>query len=158
MYLYLFPLIAIVPATIMDQNTSKIPNLITFPFIVAGLAMTAIFNTSFILQCILTVVALFLFGALGLMGLGDIKLLMVIASTCGAWLTVTTIAIASIILLLKELVCDFRNTYLDVVQTVQALFGQNNFSVKKPGKKMPFAIYILMGYALSLVGRLVFYV
>ena len=146
------------PAAIIDQKTSKIPNWLTFPFIAVGLILTGIFNIAFLPQCLLTIIGLFLFGMLGLIGLGDIKLLMVVASTCGALYTILVLVFASIILFIKELLFDFRNTVNMALQGLRSILVFHSPKIDNDGKKVPFAIYMFAGYVAVCIGRGVLYV
>ena len=156
--LYLYPLLAVIPAAIIDAKTMRIPNLITFPSIIAGITLTAVFNTGGLFQCVAALVALFLFGATGLVGLGDIKLLMVVASTCGIMFTIITIGIAAIALLMKELITDFKQTCSYIVQGLLLIISRSMSNTDKEGKKVPMAVYILIGYICAFTGRVFLYV
>ena len=152
---YLYPIVAIIPATVVDIRTMRIPNAITFPLMSLGIAATAIFNTANLSQCIIAMAALFLFGATGLVGLGDIKLLMVVASTCGIMFTIVTIGIAAITLLVKELITDYKQTRGYIAQGLFMIVRCNMSMIDRGGKKVPMAIYILIGYACAFAGRFI---
>ena len=155
MLLCLAPVIAIVPAAVTDTRTQKIPNIITFPMMLIGLSLTAIFNRGDLIECLLTMIVLFIIGASGIMGLGDIKLLMGIASVCGALFTAVVIGSASIMVLIKELAVNYKETCGYVTAWIKVILRQAS-SVDGHGRKIPMGIYILAGYAVAVTGRMVF--
>ena len=154
--LYLFPLLAIIPAAVIDIKSKRIPNIITFPAMIIGITLTSIFNTQHLAQCVIMMVALFLFGATGLMGLGDIKLLMAVASTSGIMFTITVIGAAVALLLIKELISDFKHTCVEIKTGLFLVATGNTSNADANSKKAPMAAYILAGYLITLAGWVFF--
>lgn len=72
--------VVLIIASVFDIKAGRIPNLLTFPFMGIGLILTHIFMSQFILIQVIGMLAIFLLGILKIMGMGDIKLLMVITA------------------------------------------------------------------------------
>ena len=73
----------LVTASLIDIKTKKIPNYITLPAFIIAVILTIIYARSSFLENTIATIVCFTFGALGLMGLGDIKLIMCIIMLCG---------------------------------------------------------------------------
>lgn len=94
-------LMVVAYSAVIDFKTRKIPNYVTFPFMIVGL-LIALLQKSFIgltfsLTGILIGLLIFIIPyALGLLGAGDVKLMMGI----GAWVGPSVIAVNSVIIII----------------------------------------------------------
>jgi prepilin peptidase CpaA len=91
-------LIAVVVATITDLHSRRIPNWLTFPFLLVGLGVSAWTGGLHGLEKSLAglAVGLVFFGVLGLMGgmgMGDVKL----CAAIGAWIGPSQMVIALVV-------------------------------------------------------------
>lgn len=143
--LSLFPLPALLCAAVIDNKTQKIPNFITLPFILVGVALTFLFNNSFLVNCIVAIILLLFLASYNMMGMGDVKLLMVIASVRGVYITGATLGVAVIFLLVFRLCVSYSETRQALVNGLKMLAYK---SLWKPAdsKKIAFAVYIMLGY------------
>lgn len=138
-------LLFLVPASIIDNRTNKIPNYISFSFITMGFLWCLMFDTYNIWSSLLAVIGLFFFGMFGLMGIGDIKLLMGISLYCGYKTMLLTVMISLLLLALTEFILAPKKTVI-VIRDV--FIGK--LSVYD-GNKKPFSVYILFGLLISFI-------
>lgn len=133
----IFMLLFLIPASIIDNKTSKIPNYISFPFIMMGFLWCLMFDITNVWSSLLAVIGLFFFGMLGLMGIGDIKLLMGIALFCDYKVMLLTIIFSLLLLAITEFISAPKNT----VDVIKNTFKGDLYIYKS--RKEPFSIYIL---------------
>lgn len=150
--LLLLPLPALVIASAIDIQTRKIPNYITFPFMTMGLVFTIIFNNVSVMNCVFGMALMFSFGMLGLAGMGDIKLLMVIASVSGFAMTILTAGIAAVLLLIFKLFTNYESTKRAMREGINAVIYGNLKILDRTGERFAFAIYITISYVLVVGG------
>lgn len=99
-------LAVLVISAITDMKTRKVPNVVTFPAMILGIVLTATMNGSDMLFRIVWLVFLFFFGTLGLMGMGDLKLLMALVALRGMGETSLTLLFGSLLLIAYCLVTE----------------------------------------------------
>ena len=139
-----FLLILLGIAAIKDYKTNKIPNYI---FIV-GLLSALIFDlflSPIPLKNIfikgMWLVVIFLFGALRLLGIGDIKLWMVISSYIGFVKSAVVIFLSSFLLIIVNVIKDRENFKL-VFLTFSQIINKQEIKIVEQ-KAYPLAPYIL---------------
>ena len=121
-----FTLMSFITACIYDIHTRKIPNILTFGSWQEGIVRT------------LAITALFFVGATGCLGLGDLKLVMALTALQGVLPTLITLFIASSALLIVKVI---KGRYkVDMRRLKDA-------DKAAEGEKVPFAPYMLVGYA-----------
>ena len=96
----------LVIAAIWDYFYRKIPNWL----ICLGLIIGWLFSTCSIPERILSLLALFIIGMFGLMGMGDIKLWMVIALFLGFIDSCYLMGLAALLLILHQFIKNWKNT------------------------------------------------
>lgn len=96
----------LVIAAIWDYFYRKIPNWL----ICLGLIIGWLFSTCSIPERILSLLALFIIGMFGLMGMGDIKLWIVIALFLGFIGSCYLMGLAALLLILHQFIKNWKNT------------------------------------------------
>lgn len=96
----------LVIAAIWDYLYRKIPNWL----ICIGLIIGWLFSTCSIPERILSLLALFIIGMFGLMGMGDIKLWIVIALFLGFIDSCYLMGLAALLLILHQFIKNWKNT------------------------------------------------
>lgn len=96
----------LVIAAIWDYFYRKIPNWL----ICHGLIIGWLFSTCSIPERILSLLALFIIGMFGLMGMGDIKLWIVIALFLGFIDSCYLMGLAALLLILHQFIKNWKNT------------------------------------------------
>lgn len=96
----------LVIAAIWDYFYRKIPNWL----ICLGLIIGWLFSTCSIPERILSLLALFIIGMFGLMGMGDIKLWIVIALFLGFIDSCYLMGLAALLLILHQFIKNWKNT------------------------------------------------
>ena len=96
----------LVIAAIWDYFYRKIPNWL----ICLGLIIGWLFSTCSIPERILSLLALFIIGMFGLMGMGDIKLWIVIAWCLGFIDSCYLMGLAALLLILHQFIKNWKNT------------------------------------------------
>lgn len=96
----------LVIAAIWDYFYRKIPNWL----ICLGLIIGWLFSTCSISERILSLLALFIIGMFGLMGMGDIKLWIVIALFLGFIDSCYLMGLAALLLILHQFIKNWKNT------------------------------------------------
>lgn len=96
----------LVIAAIWDYLYQKIPNW----FICIGLIIGWISSPYSIFERVLSLFILFIIGMFGLMGLGDIKLWMVMAMFLGFIKSCYVIGLAALLLILHQFIKNWKNT------------------------------------------------
>ena len=101
-------------SVITDLRWKRIPNWITLPAVLFGMAYAFFVSPITFLGRLLVLVGLFTVGILGVIGLGDLKYLMAIATLNGLLCMIITLAIGSILLLFNELLFNRKETVQDI--------------------------------------------
>lgn len=129
--------VMMVIAAIIDKKKMRIPNWITFPSIFLGLALNFVISWQEGLISLGIIIVLFFIGAIGFLGMGDLKLMMAVVALKGWLCAIVVLGVASILL---------------AVHKVKIEKYQLNFKrLIKPnetdgGLRVPFAPYMLLGY------------
>ena len=133
-----FTLMSFISACIYDIHTRRIPNILTFGSLIAGLVMIYLTDWQEGVARTLAITALFFVGSTGCLGLGDLKLVMALTALQGFLPTLITLFIASSALLVVKVV---KGRYkVDMRRLKDA-------DKAAEGEKVPFAPYMLVGYA-----------
>ncbi len=158
-----WPTIAlVVAATITDVRSRRIPNVLVLPFLLLGVASSAVARGwsglgQSLLGVLLAIAALGLFCLLGGMGLGDVKL----CAAVGAWIGPSQLLIALVMTSLiggaMALVWAITGGFLKEVLlgTAGLVFGRRKgLTLANPAaRKMPYAPAIAVGTILSFLSR-----
>lgn len=137
-------------ASFFDLKTNKIPNWITFPSIIGGIVFSVFFHQDWLWQ-IGFVIGAFFFGMTGLLGLGDIKLLMALY----AWNNITSASqaflAASILVIIAGEILSRGNSRRGI-QLAHTIYLTRSMPQDKSGIAIPFAPFLFVGYNLVLRG------
>ncbi len=135
-------------STVTDLRNRKIYNWITFPAMIIGL-LTAGFPlhaTAYVRLAWMT--GCFFFGMLGIIGLGDLKLIMAVIALRGYMEAIWMVACGAIVMLLYLLI---RERKL-MMQTLQGYFRSVVYKtdmIPRTGKAYPFAPFLAVGYCIA---------
>ncbi len=103
---------AVAVATVIDWNSRRIPNLLTFPLALAGLVLNGIVGGwmglgGSLVGLVLGLLIFLLFMALGAMGAGDVKLMAALGALLGVvhvfWIGLFTAAMGGVLVVLYSL-------------------------------------------------------
>jgi Flp pilus assembly protein protease CpaA len=147
-------LITLILATIWDIRYRRIPNAVTLPAILFGLVLTAVFQINTMPLTVIILILLFLFGALGMMGQGDIKLIMALIAISGLNIALISTGIAALLVVAVQFMLYPDEFFKDVKIVLKSIFIMNFKNIDKNGRSVPFAPYILIGFAYFTVYRL----
>ena len=138
-------LILIISA-ITDIKTKKILNIITFPSMLLGILLMVIFKQySFIGIRLIWMSVFFLLGTTGMVGLGDIKLLMAMTSLRGIEETSMALLLGAVFL---AIYCFITETSMmkQIIRETFHYFTLKTEIVRISEKKYPFAVFVFAGY------------
>ena len=103
---------AVAVATVIDWNSRRIPNLLTFPLALTGLVLNGIVGgwmglAGAVVGLVLGLLIFLLFMALGAMGAGDVKLMAALGALLGVvhvfWIGLFTAAMGGVLVVLYSL-------------------------------------------------------
>lgn len=103
---------------------------------------------------VIALVLLFFFGALNLMGQGDIKLIMALTAICGLPAALISTGVATILIVGVQMLLRPGETAADAKNALGALRTMDFKRINKKGRSVPFAPYILAGFVYLTVYRL----
>lgn len=136
-------------SAIWDIRFRKIPNAVTFSGTAIGLTLAFLTDWKAGVVAVAAIAFIFLVGMTGIMGGGDLKLIMALVALQGVSSALWAVGIASVVILLVEL-CRHPPTALRAVkQGMKAMLGMDR--VDPQGKRVPFAPFLLIGYYVYLV-------
>lgn len=143
--------IVLIVAAIFDFFKQRIPNFITFPAFFVGLILMCITDDLHtILINIICVLAIFLFGATGILGLGDIKLLMALTVLYGWSSTLISFALASVILLIFTSIVNPIETWIYITKFFRRA-KREKVPFNKKSTKYVLAPFLLLGAIITFI-------
>lgn len=135
--------IILVIAAIWDYLYRKIPNWL----ICLGLIIGWLFSPCSIPERILSLLALFIIGMFGLMGMGDIKLWMVIALFLGFIDSCYVMGLAALLLILHQFIINRKNTLNILTISFKDFWLTKRIKIFDQ-KSYAFSPYILIGFGI----------
>lgn len=132
-------IIMLIIATVIDRKTRKIPNWLTFPCITAGIIISFLSSVNCGITAIISLIVLFILGMTGFVGIGDLKLIMAVTALQGPIAGFISLVIAACLLVYTHVIKQ-KNTV-----NMKRLIDKD---LACEGIKVPFAQYILLGYAI----------
>lgn len=132
-------IIMLIIATVIDRKTRKIPNWLTFPCIIGGTVISFFSSVNCGITAIISLIVLFILGMTGFLGIGDLKLIMAVTALQGPIAGFISLVIAACLLVYTHVIKQ-KN-----VVNMKRLIDKD---LVCEGIKVPFAQYILLGYAI----------
>ncbi len=150
MFRYFVILVVIAVAAWIDYKTGKIPNWLC----ITGVVLAIIFRHTplAIFWMAISIVFLFFFGMLHLIGMGDIKLWMVLSCFLGFWPSCLVMLISEIIFIFRRIMGDAKHSSF-VIKTLFTQLRLRSFTVMDD-RSYAFAPYLFIGTLLYLGGML----
>lgn len=131
-------------ASVTDLYNRRIPNWITVPAIGSGLAMAAITGSRSVWIVFAGILIIFFAGMSGVMGGGDLKLIMAVTAFCGVMPALYSVGIASVSVIVVAATSSPRETFSAVKNGLRCVIGRTK--IVKQGRRVPFAPYLLFGF------------
>lgn len=141
-------------AAFFDLKTKRVPNSLTFPAILLGVALTWLEGWKNGLVLLLVLLLLFLFGMLKLTGMGDLKLLMAIAALADPFAMICCALFGSLIFLFWRLFKDGREAGIKIRDQFRRLLCGCGWN--REGEQYPFAPFLFLGLCLAIAWRWAF--
>lgn len=144
--------IVLLITTLTDLLNRQIPNILTMPSIALGLLLTAVCKED-VLFVLVVLAILFFVGMLGVFGSGDLKLIMAVTTLCGVMPMLVSVGIASLGILLTELLFRPREAADAIKDGLCILTGKKQ--PNSQGRKVPFAPCLLCGYIMWITLKMI---
>ena len=151
---FIISIVLLVLASITDIKYKKIPNVITLTGICVGVIFQII--SSVILHSygaliinLISIIALFFIGMTGILGLGDIKLLIALTALNGVISTIMTAGFGSLYVILISLITRKKEAAGELKMGIQTLLLK--LPIYRNGRSVPFAPYMLAGYISAMI-------
>ena len=141
----IFTIIILLISFITDIKTRKIYNIITFPSIITGLIISAVFHDGLLLYRIIWLFAFYFIGTLGMMGMGDLKLIMSIIALRGIGEAAYSLLFGSLLLLIYCLITNHKVMIETLKDTLHYIVLHTPMP-KRSDTKYPLASFIALGY------------
>ena len=153
----------LVTASLLDLRSGRVPNLLTVPMIVVGIALASSVAEA-LTRAVIVLAALvvgYAFYAVGIVGGGDVKLVAAIAALKGGAFLVTTLIAASLVGLVvavislahhRALVPFFSRLYMAVLDVIRYGFSTRPVIGEEP-HRIPYALVIAGGTLLAYIAE-----
>lgn len=140
-------------SAVTDVLYLKVPNGITFPAILAGLALSGFPVTRESGERMLWLLLFFMGGSLRIMGMGDLKLCMAVLSLRGIDEVWKMLLAGSAILFAYCMASDTENTCAYVKELAGAAIYRTRVTrhLNTPTAAYPFALFLALGYTANFV-------
>ena len=135
-------------AAIADGRSRRIPNGITFPFILCGLLFSGLTDAGSLISKAVFLIIIFLFGWTGLIGLGDIKLIMGLGAMWDPVWALLSVALASLLIFAANTVKYPHIVWLQIQGVFQHVTRRKKLPDKTEANSVPFAPYLFTAYIL----------
>ena len=141
-------IILLIAGAAMDLQYFRVPNILTFPAMAAGLFLCGLQHQGAVMERLLWFVIFFMFGMTGIMGMGDLKLCMAVLSIRGLKETGVMMLGATVFMSIYCIFSNRKDAEAGLKESVCAiLHGVRPSSVT--GYEYPFAFFLAMGYGLN---------
>lgn len=151
---FVISMVLLILASVTDIKYKKIPNIITL----SGICIGIIFNvvSAVILRTygqmiinFIVMILLFFIGMTGILGLGDIKLLIALTALNGALPAIMTAGFGSLYVIIISLITGTKEAKGELKMGIQTILLR--LPVYKYGRSVPFAPYMLAGYISAMI-------
>lgn len=136
-----------------DLYARRIPNGITLPAIGIGLILTAFTDCKALWIALAAITVIFLAGMTGVMGGGDLKLIMAVTTLCGLLPALCSVGIASAVMIAVVAIRKPKETLSAVQDGLRYVMGKAR--MPEQGRRLPFAPYLLFGFSVWGILRLI---
>lgn len=152
----LYALVILTAASITDIKTKKIPNICTVPAYVIGLVFACLISLREMgLRFVGSAIFFMIFAVVfQVMGAGDVKLCMALIALCGIKTAMITVLIAACLMILYAVIKNRKNAISKLKNGAVALQTHTTEQIKETSERIPFAPYLLAGYIITSVGRI----
>ena len=140
-------LLLLTAAAIWDVQCRKIPNLLTVPALAAGTVFTALHSLWDAALLVIILLALFFAGMTGILGSGDIKLIMALTALQGIWSALISTGAAAAFVLTVQLALRPQKTAGYIKMALRTVIRLDRTAIDSAGRSVPFAPYLLLGFA-----------
>lgn len=137
-------------AAYTDMRYRKVPNILTFPAMIAGLLLCVLFRRQDLGSRVAMVIFFFFFGMLRWMGLGDIKLIMGMICLKGANIGLFSLLAGELFLLIYCLLTNREAMVATLQDTWNALLYKTKI-LKHSDREYPAAVFIALGFCAVMV-------
>lgn len=141
-------LVFLLAAAVTDGKIRKIPNWITFPFILCGLLFSGLTDAESLISKAIFLIIVFLFGWTGLIGLGDIKLIMGLGAMWDPIWALLSVALASLSIFVANAVKYPHIVWLQIQDAFRYVTRRKGLPQKTESNSVPFAPYLFTAYVL----------
>lgn len=147
-------LLLLAPATYWDIKEKRVPNFIVFPGMAVGLSLLVlkcIYDGSILsgIENLGLFVLLFLFGMTGLLGLGDIKLLMALSLVNDPVTLLLSIALACLLIVFVQIVKQGRKIIAKLWAGFGMILTKKLTPVARNADTVPFVPYFLITFLVT---------
>lgn len=132
-------------SAITDLKYRKVKNIFTFPSMGIGLFLTGIQSIKELLVRVIWICGMFIVSTFGVMGMGDVKLIMAIIALRGYWEALLCVLFGSIAMILYCLITERTLMIESLKDTFRFLIYRTHIP-KRSDKKYPFAFFMALGY------------
>lgn len=142
---FIIAIVFLLLAMICDIATGKIKNWLTFPVLTAGLFYVLHYEPAQFKPLLLTLVAMFALGCIGVSGWGDIKCVMALSTIVGWKTSVASYLLAQVFLFVRYMIATPKQAIQEAKRSAVQL-ATKNVVIDKTKKKHLLAPYLLAGY------------
>lgn len=147
--------LTLLAAAVTDMHHRRIPNAITLPAIGSGLILTAVIDWKTFWITLATILVIFFAGMFGFMGGGDLKLIMAVVAFHGVMPALCSVGIASVAIIAVSAIQNPKETLSEVKNGLRCAIGKTK--IMEQGRRVPFAPYLLFGYIVREILRLLLF-
>ena len=141
-------ILVLILSSIADIKTTKIPNIITLPFLFIATIITCIYNRGTLIENIIAIIGLYFLSVIGVMGMGDIKLVMGLTMLVGVKTTLYGVLLSCIALAVYSFSKDTETTTKEIKLALKSLTQMDISSIAMSQHKIVFAPFLSIGYSL----------
>ena len=147
-------LLALAISSLYDLKYRKVPNVVTIPLILCGLLLTCLTELPMLPYKLFYAACLFFFGMTGLLGLGDIKLLIGLGAVWVPEYALLSAALASLFIFLHHIIRRRIELPSLLKRSGLCLLHMRPTQERSSYNSVPFAPYLLFSYILIQGGLL----
>ncbi|MBQ3010707.1 MAG: prepilin peptidase [Oscillospiraceae bacterium] len=147
-------LLALAVSSLYDLKYRRVPNVVTISLMLYGLLLTCLTELPMLPYKLFYAACLFFFGMTGLLGLGDIKLLIGLGVVWGPEYALLSAALASLVIFLHHIIRHRTGLLSLLKRSSLCLLRMRPTQERDSYNSVPFAPYLLFSYILIQGGLL----